>query len=43
VCVGLSTYASIKVTHTPDGMSMSVHGNRMHEVLDEMEHGPGGP
>jgi len=36
VCVGLSTYASIKVTHTPDGMSMSVHGNRMHEVLDEM-------
>src|SRR6059036_3006728 len=36
VCVGLSTYDSIKVTHTPDGMSMSVHGNRMHEVLDEM-------
>ena len=36
VCVGLSTYHSIKVTHTPDGMSMSVHNNRMHEVLDEM-------
>jgi hypothetical protein len=36
VCVGLSTYDSIKVTHTPDGMSMSVHGNRMHAVLDEM-------
>jgi hypothetical protein len=36
VCVGLSTYDSIKITHTPDGMSMSVHGNRMHEVLDEM-------
>jgi len=36
VCVGLSTYDSIRVTHTPDGMSMSVHGNRMHEVLDEM-------
>lgn len=36
VCVGLSTYESIRVTHTPDGMSMSVHGNRMHEVLDEM-------
>ncbi len=36
VCVGLSTYESIKVTHTPDGMSMSVHGNRMHAVLDEM-------
>ncbi|HET7876298.1 MAG TPA: lactate racemase domain-containing protein [Methylomirabilota bacterium] len=36
VCVGLSTYRSIRVTHTPDGMSMSVHQNRMHEVLDEM-------
>src|SRR5256886_17714668 len=36
VCVGLSTYNSIKVTHTPDGMSMSVHGHRMHENLDEM-------
>jgi len=36
VCVGLSTYESIRVTHTPDGMSMSVHGNRMHAVLDEM-------
>jgi hypothetical protein len=36
VCVGLSTYDSIRVTHTPDGMSMSVHGNRMHAVLDEM-------
>jgi len=36
VCVGLSTYDSIRVTHTPDGMSMSVHGNRMHDVLDEM-------
>jgi hypothetical protein len=38
VCVGLSTYDSIRVTHTPDGMSMSVHGNRMHAVLDEMGH-----
>jgi hypothetical protein len=38
VCVGLSTYKSIRVTHTPDGMSMSVHGNRMHAVLDEMGH-----
>jgi hypothetical protein len=36
VCVGLSTYRSIRVTHTPDGMSMAVHHNRMHEVLDEM-------
>jgi hypothetical protein len=36
VCVGLSTYRSIRVTHTPDGMTMSLHGNRMHAVLDEM-------
>ncbi len=36
ICVGLSTYKSIRWTHTPDGMSMSIHGNRMHAVLDEM-------
>jgi len=36
VCVGLSTWESIRVTHTPDGMSMSVRDNRMHAVLDEM-------
>src|SRR5262249_16808887 len=36
VCVGLSTWRSIRVTHTPDGMSMSVNRNRMHAVLDEM-------
>lgn len=36
VVVGLSTYRSIRVHHTPDGMSMSVHGNRMHAMLDEM-------
>lgn len=36
VCVGLSTYRSIRVTHTPDGMSMAVHNNRMHAVLNEM-------
>jgi lactate racemase-like protein len=36
VCVGLSTYRSIKLHHTPDGMSMSLHGNRMHAMLDEM-------
>jgi len=36
VCVGLSTWRSIRVTHTPDGMSMSLHRNRMHAVLDEM-------
>jgi hypothetical protein len=38
VCVGLSTWKTIRVTHTPDGMSMSVHRNRMHAVLDEMGH-----
>ena len=36
VCVGLSTWTSIRVTHTPDGMSMSLDRNRMHAVLDEM-------
>ena len=36
VCVGLSTWRSIRWTHTPDGMSMSVRGNRMHQVFDEM-------
>ena len=36
VCVGLSTWKSIRVTHTPDGMSMSLDRNRMHAVLDEM-------
>jgi hypothetical protein len=38
VCVGLSTWPTIRVTHTPDGMSMSVNRNRMHAVLDEMGH-----
>ena len=36
VCVGLSTWRSIRWTHTPDGMSMSVRENRMHTVLEEM-------
>jgi hypothetical protein len=36
VCVGLSTWRSIRWTHTPDGMTMSVRGNRMHDVFDEM-------
>ncbi|MBI1785032.1 DUF2088 domain-containing protein [Candidatus Sumerlaeota bacterium] len=36
VCVGLSTYRSIRHHHTPDGMSMSIHNNRMHEMLNEM-------
>jgi len=38
VCIGLSTWRSIRVTHDPDGMSMSLHRNRMHAVLDEMGH-----
>jgi lactate racemase len=38
VCVGLSTWRSIRVTHDPDGMSMSLQRNRMHAVLDEMGH-----
>jgi hypothetical protein len=36
VCIGLSTWKSIRVTHDPDGMSMSLERNRMHDVLDEM-------
>lgn len=35
VAVGLSTWRSIAATHTPDGMSMSVRGNRMHHVFEE--------
>ena len=38
VCIGLSTWRSIRVTHDPDGMSMSLSRNRMHTVLDEMGH-----
>jgi hypothetical protein len=36
VAVGLSTWKSIRHTHHPDGMSMSVLNNRMHDVLNEM-------
>lgn len=36
ICVGLSTWRSIRWTHTPDGMSMSVRDNRMQKVFDEM-------
>lgn len=36
VAVGLSTWRSIRHTHHPDGMSMSVLNNRMHDVLNEM-------
>lgn len=36
ICVGLSTYRSIKHHHNPDDMSMMIDGNRMHDMLDEM-------
>jgi hypothetical protein len=36
ICVGLSTYRSIRHHHTPDGMSMSVDDNPMHRMLEEM-------
>jgi hypothetical protein len=36
ICVGLSSYQSIRHHHTPDTMSMSLDRNRMHEMLDEM-------
>jgi hypothetical protein len=35
VAVGLATWRAIRHTHHPDGMSMSVRDNRMHDVLDE--------
>jgi hypothetical protein len=36
IAVGLSTWKSIRHTHHPDGMSMSVLNNRMHNVLNDM-------
>jgi lactate racemase len=36
VCVGLSSYRSIRSHHDPDTMSMSIDRNRMHEILDAM-------
>src|SRR5919198_1484928 len=36
VCVGLSSYSSIRTHHTPDTMSMSTEKNLMHESLDRM-------
>jgi|Deesub1362A_J573_1020465.scaffolds.fasta_scaffold00026_120 hypothetical protein len=36
ICVGLSTYRSIRWHHTPDAMSMSMDRNPMHEILQEM-------
>lgn len=36
VCVGLSTWRSIRHHHTPDIMTLSLVRNRLHEILDEM-------
>lgn len=36
ICVGLSTWRSIKHHHQPEIMSMSIERNRMHEILNEM-------
>ena len=36
ICVGLSTYRSIRWHHSPEGMSMSLERNQMHEMLNEM-------
>jgi hypothetical protein len=36
VCVGLSTWRSIRAHHTPERMSMSLERNPLHEILDEM-------
>jgi hypothetical protein len=36
ICVGLSTYRSIRQHHHPDIMSMSIEKNPMHDILAEM-------
>ena len=36
ICVGLGSYRSLRWHHSPDSMSMSMHKNRMHAILDEM-------
>jgi hypothetical protein len=36
ICVGLSTYRSIRWHHSPEGMSMSLDRNPMHDMLNEM-------
>jgi hypothetical protein len=36
ICVGLSSYESIRWHHTPEAMSMSTEKNKMHEILNEM-------
>ncbi|MBS7620827.1 DUF2088 domain-containing protein, partial [Candidatus Bathyarchaeota archaeon] len=36
ICVGLSTWRSIRWHHTPETMTMSLFKNPMHEILNEM-------
>jgi nickel-dependent lactate racemase len=36
VCVGLSTWRSIRWHHTPERMSLTMDRNPLHEILDEM-------
>jgi hypothetical protein len=36
ICVGLASYRSIRWHHSPDGMSMSIEHNTMHDILNEM-------
>jgi len=36
ICVGLSTWNTIRCHHTPDAMSMSAERNPMHEILNSM-------
>ncbi len=36
ICVGLSTWNSIRCHHTPEKMSMSMERNPMHEILNKM-------
>lgn len=36
ICVGLSTWNTIRCHHTPEAMSMSAERNPMHEILNKM-------
>jgi nickel-dependent lactate racemase len=36
ICVGLSTWRSIRWHHTPERMSLTMDRNPLHEILDEM-------
>lgn len=36
ICVGLSTYRSLRWSHTPDGLSAKIENNPLHRMLNEM-------